>query len=63
MVERKAQEYLSTGSRLVWIVDPQTRTIHVHESPVRVRILGEADQLTGGPVLPGFAVSVRDIFG
>ncbi len=62
VVERKAQEYLSTGSRLVWVVDPQTRTVHVHESPVRVRILGEADQLTGGSVLPGFTVAVRDLF-
>jgi WD40 repeat protein/Uma2 family endonuclease/energy-coupling factor transporter ATP-binding protein EcfA2 len=61
--EQKAQEYLSTGARLVWVLDPQTRTVHVHESPVRVRILGEADQLTGGAVLPGFAVQLRDLFG
>lgn len=61
--EQKAQEYLSTGARLVWVLDPQTRTVHVHESPVRVRILGEADHLTGGPVLPGFTVQLRDLFG
>ncbi|MCS6911719.1 MAG: Uma2 family endonuclease [Myxococcota bacterium] len=60
--ERKAQEYLRTGTHLVWILHPQTRTVHVHESPVQVRILGETDVLTGGSVLPGFSIALRELF-
>lgn len=63
LVEQKALEYLQNGARLVWILDPQTRTVHVHESPVQVRILGEEDRLGGGAVLPGFSAPVRDLFG
>ena len=61
-VERKTQEYLAAGTRVVWVLDPETRTVHVHDSPVRLRILGEGDLLGGDAVLPGFQVRVRELF-
>jgi Uma2 family endonuclease len=61
-LEEKVLEYFDAGVRLVWIVVPRTRRIHVYDSPVNVRILQEHDELTGDPVLPGFRVKVADVF-
>ncbi len=57
----KAQSWLQAGSRAVWILDPANRTVTVYASD-GTHTLSEADVLTGGDILPGFAVPVRDIF-
>jgi Uma2 family endonuclease len=58
-MRRKLQDYFRGGTKLVWIVDPQARTVHVHTSPRRFTVLTEEDTLTGGKVLPGFSLSIR----
>ena len=61
-VEEKVLEYLRAGSRLVWVVDPQTRTVHVYRPDGSAQILGCEETLTGEDVLPGFSVPVADLF-
>jgi Uma2 family endonuclease len=61
-MEIKLREYFTAGTRLVWYVDPETKTVDVHRSVEDVRRVGEADTLDGEPVLPGFSVSVAEIF-
>jgi Uma2 family endonuclease len=59
---RKRKEYFESGVRLVWVIDPKARTVQVYTPPGDVTDLGPADTLTGGDVLPGFAVPVADLF-
>lgn len=54
--------YVANGSRLVWLVYPNYRLVEVYRPDADVEILGEADTLTGGDVLPGFTLPVREIF-
>jgi Uma2 family endonuclease len=61
-VMAKAQDWLQAGCLLVWVVDPETRTICIYGSRSEITVLSEADTLTGGDVLPGFAVPVAEIF-
>jgi Uma2 family endonuclease len=61
-VEEKVEEYLEAGVRMVWIVNPRTRSITVYRSRSQVQILGSKDTLAGEDVLPGFSVSVAEIF-
>jgi Uma2 family endonuclease len=61
-VDAKVLDYLDTGSRQVWILSPRRRTLRVVESRERSRILGPDDTLSGGDLLPGFAVHVGDLF-
>ncbi len=61
-VREKVKEWLEAGTRLVWVVDPRTRTVAVHEPGRKTRVLREANVLRGGDVLPGFELAVRDIF-
>lgn len=60
---QKAAYYLQNGSRMVWLVYPDTREVAVYtlDSPTPI-IYGIEDTLTGGDVLPGFTLPVKDIF-
>jgi Uma2 family endonuclease len=58
----KVQDWLQAGCGLVWVVDPETRTVTVYRSRSEVAVLTVADTLFGGDVLPGFAVPVAEIF-
>jgi Uma2 family endonuclease len=61
-LNRKRQEYFTAGVRLVWIVDRFNRTVSVYSDADQATTLTEADSLTGDPVLPGFAVPIRELF-
>ena len=55
-------EYFNAGVALVWMVDRTNRSIAVFSSATEVVILGEADVITGGNVLPGFSAKVAGFF-
>lgn len=61
-VQTKISEYFSAGTRLVWVVEPATRTVYVYRSPHDVQALGEDAELSGEDVLPGFRCAVRRLF-
>jgi len=58
----KVQEWLATGCGAVWLVDPKNRTISVYRSRTQIEVLEASDTLSGGDILPGFQVSVAEIF-
>ncbi|MFN4259782.1 MAG: Uma2 family endonuclease [Gemmataceae bacterium] len=58
----KRQDYFSTGVRLVWEIDPATRTARVYSAVDTFTELREADTLDGAPVLPGFTLPLRQLF-
>jgi Uma2 family endonuclease len=58
----RLDEYWAAGTKLVWIVYPTHRLVYVYESPRQVRILGAADELDGGGVLPGLRISIASLF-
>ena len=59
-MRRKLQDYFAAGVRLVWYIDPRTRTATTYTSPQDFAVLGENDSLTGGDVLPGFELPLRN---
>jgi Uma2 family endonuclease len=58
----KRQDYFTAGVQLVWEIDPEKRTATVYTTPTAGTALGIADSLTGGTVLPGFTLPLRDLF-
>ena len=62
-MERKRGEYFAAGVRLVWMVDPATRTVAVFTSPGQSELLGAGQVLRGEPALPGFELPVAELFG
>jgi Uma2 family endonuclease len=61
MAEKIAQ-YLSTGSRLVWYVEPDRRVITVYRPQHDPVVLNEGDHLSGYEVLSGFECPVSEVF-
>ena len=62
-MRQKRVEYFQSGTRLVWVVDPPTRSVAVYTSPdAPPSIVPESGELDGGAVLPGFILRVADMF-
>jgi Uma2 family endonuclease len=61
-LEAKIVDYLAAGVRLVWIINPETRTVRIQRANGSLGWLTERDQLEGEDVLPGFRCAVRDLF-
>ncbi len=65
-VFKRAKEFIRAGTRIVWAVYAEDRTIAVFTpaegSEFRVRELTINDMLDGGDVLPDFSIPVAQIF-
>jgi len=61
-IDEKVTEYLDIGVRLVWVINPKTRSVHIYRPASDVRRLVEADVLDGADVLPGFLVPIKELF-
>ena len=58
----KIQEYFTAGVKLVWVIYPDQEQVYAYESPTRIEVLARGDALDGGAILPGFRLSVIDLF-
>ena len=61
-VTQKLREYFAIGVRLVWVVDPQSRSVYAYRTLTDVREFSASDDLLGEDVLPGFSVKVAQLF-
>jgi len=61
-VDEKAADWIAHGARLVWVVNPQRRSVLVYAQGGATRSLGEHDTLDGGDALPGLSLRVADLF-
>jgi Uma2 family endonuclease len=61
-VEKKVMEWLGFGTRLVWVVSSKLHTVTVYRSLTDIAVLTENDTLDGGDVVPGFQITVAEIF-
>ncbi|VTT99110.1 Hypothetical conserved protein OS=uncultured planctomycete GN=HGMM_F09D09C05 PE=4 SV=1: Uma2 [Gemmataceae bacterium] len=61
-VNEKISDYLRAGVKVVWLADPEVKTVTVYRPNHHHVILKPADELTGGDELPGFSCKVADFF-
>lgn len=59
----KVRTYLAAGARLVWVIDPKTRTATVWKPGALPRQIPATGVLDGEDVVPGFRCTVQDILG
>jgi Uma2 family endonuclease len=62
-IHDKVIDYLDAGTRLVWVVDPRTRTVITYRSREEIRLLTEDEDLDGNAVLPGFRLKLSELLG
>jgi Uma2 family endonuclease len=61
-MRRKLQDYFATGTRLVWYIDQRRRTAVSYTSVEQYSEFDENGMLSGGDVLPGFELPLRELF-
>jgi Uma2 family endonuclease len=61
-MDRKLHEYFAAGVRLVWHIDPTTRTANAYTALDQWTEVGTSDSLLGGEVLPGFKLPLEQLF-
>lgn len=61
-VNAKIREYLVSGTKQVWLVDYEERTVTVYRPGQDFVILKATDTISGGDDLPGFTCPLADFF-
>ena len=64
-MDKKRRQMFAAGTKLMWIIDPKTRTADIYDDPTqpdRMVKIGETEALDGGAVLPGFRLPLADLF-
>jgi Uma2 family endonuclease len=61
-VQSKVQQWLTHGTKLVWIVEPDSQTVNVYRSDGSAALLDKSATLDGEDVLPGFKMKLSALF-
>lgn len=61
-MDRKLEDYFTAGVRLVWFVDGSDKTVRVYTATDCCIVFRESDSLSGGDVLPGFELPLKQLF-
>jgi Uma2 family endonuclease len=61
-VLQKVRDYLQAGTKVVWLIDPEDRTVTVHRPGQQPAPVAPDGDITAEDVLPGFRCRVADFF-
>ena len=61
-MDDRIAHFFKTGVQLVWVVHPQSKQVCVYQSTKDCKILEMGDVLDGGKVLPGYSLSLTELF-
>ena len=59
---RKVNSYHRLGVKIVWLIDPEERSVHVYQADELSKLLDDTETLTGNGILPDFSCPVADLF-
>lgn len=60
-IEARVRDLLDAGTRLIWVLDPEARTLSAHRPGRAPEHAGEQALLDGGDVVPGFRCCLADL--
>lgn len=61
-LQAKMQEYMESGVRLGWLIDPKTREVEIYRLGQPPEILQNPETLSGEDVMPGFVLNLRFVW-
>lgn len=62
MLRAKMADYQTSGVRLGWLINPQDQQVEIYRPGQAVEILQSPTQISADPVLPGFTLSLSNLF-
>lgn len=60
-IQNKMQEYLNSGLRLGWLIDPKNKRVEIYRQGQDVEVIASPTTLLGEDVLPGFVLDLKSI--
>lgn len=60
--QAKMREYMENGCRLGWLIARQQHKVEVYRSELAVEVLSAPSSLSGEEVLPGFTLSLKQMW-
>jgi Uma2 family endonuclease len=61
-LDEKIEDFLAAGVPLIWVPNPETRTVQIHRRDGTSARLRTGDTLDGEDILPGFRCDVARLF-
>ena len=58
-LQSKVQEYLASGLKLGWLIDPQNNRVEIYRQNQNTEIIQLPAQLSGESTLPGFTLDIQ----
>ena len=62
-LERKMAEYRDCGVRLGWLIDPAEKQVQIYRLGRPTEYLNQPEELSGEDVLPGFVLTLSEVWG
>jgi len=62
-LQQKMQEYINSGLRLGWLINPQARQVEIYRINQAKQVLNNPQQVDGEEVLPGFIFDLSVLWG
>jgi len=62
-LKEKMEEYIANGAQLGWLIDPFERKVYVYRPGAEVEVLEDPEAVSGEPLLRGFTLDVRALWG
>ncbi len=61
-IQDKMQEYIENGTRLGWLINPQSRQVEIYRTGKEVEIVDDPKTLSGEEVLKDFTLDLQQIW-
>ena len=62
-LQAKMVEYLDNGVQLGWLIDTRRKRVYVYRPGAAVETLTNPATLSGAPLLTGFVLNMKEIWG
>ena len=60
-LDEKLADYRKARVPLIWVINPESRTVTVYQIDHPISLLFEDDELSGEEIIPGFRCPIREI--
>ncbi len=61
-LQDKMREYMDTGAKLGWLIDPSHKRVYLYRPDQKVEVLEQPDEVNGDPVLEGFVLRLEEVW-
>lgn len=58
----KNQEYFQAGVKVIWLIMPSLKQVHIFHSPKQIQICTDDDICSASPVVDDFQITVNQLF-